>query len=1149
MPAKSSSKAAAATADAQSPSVSQRTRSARPSSSLNFLLLSLIFHLIYSASIFDVYFTSPVIHPDRRYSLADTYIDDQGASLEPLHAAQLARQETANHTAKRLVLIVGDGLRADTAFARQSLNLAPLWNRRDALDLEREKISQEEAARSYGLELRHESAQEAEGFYAAPYLRKMALEKGSFGVSHTRVPTESRPGHVALIAGMYEDVSAVTKGWAQNPMPFDSLFNASARTYSFGSPDILPMFAKGAVPGRVLTESYDESDEDFTRDATHLDIWVLDRLKALLDRARTDSTLDMELRQSGVVFFLHLLGPDTTGHTYRPQSREYVGNAAVVDAVTKAAEQLLSDFFNDDRQTAFIFTADHGMSRKGNHGDGEPDNTRTPLIAWGKGINRPRPLSVEHGEHRQQLEWRHEQRIKDAYYQKWGAMDQMWRQDVEQADITPLMASLLGLPMPANSEGRLPLSYLNFSPEHAARAALANAQGVLEMYKVKHSQRAARMLNYMPFHKLLPEADLSPGTKRVDQIKLQIRAGRYEQAIEDSARLLDDALEGARYLQTYDWLILCAIITAGYLGSIAHGLAFLLRTYVFRNDQLQRTRGGRGGVGFWVALPVLIALWSKFALERSPPTYFLYAIFPALFWGRALDDRHLFLAALRALHVRYAASSHPTLSLLRGTLGRASLAIIALAVMALGYLVRPVWSVGFLLIGFFWPALAIDTNTRARHEGLLSLWPLLCTLCALFTLGGLDKEESVPFLVSSGALFLLLGLAALGLKQLYGDGAPQSTCEDNSGPKVGSCANVPNTGDRHEARFSRVMRVQLIVLVVATAVTASSSYSLQRKQGLPLPNEIIAWLVLIFSITFPLTYGFRSSSGTTATEAQSRGQSDRGRQPAAHRLLIIVFAFAPVFILLSIRDEALFFAIYVATLLVWARIEGALQEERFLLQRYKDDLAAADQATTSQSSTSHTRCSIATDEPRALALEDLRIVITFIFFLHVGFFGTGNIASISSFYLSPVYRLVPIFSPFLMAALLLLKILVPFVLLAAIFHVLCVTPRSAVLAQEPISTRGKLVEPSTILGPRSPGGLSLADPYALVLAASCAFEVLAITFLFAVRTEGSWLEIGRSITHFVMANLLQVFVLALAGLAGVVVGGQTSDGTSNSSKS
>ncbi len=46
---------------------------------------------------------------------------------------------------------------------------------------------------------------------------------------------------------------------------FDSVFNQSSTTFSFGSPDILPMFAHGATPGKVKIWCYNEDDEDFTK--------------------------------------------------------------------------------------------------------------------------------------------------------------------------------------------------------------------------------------------------------------------------------------------------------------------------------------------------------------------------------------------------------------------------------------------------------------------------------------------------------------------------------------------------------------------------------------------------------------------------------------------------------------------------------------------------------------------------------------------------------------------------------------------------------------------------------------------------------------------------------------------------------------------
>lgn len=63
------------------------------------------------------------------------------------------------------------------------------------------------------------------------------------------------------------------------------------------------------------------------------------------------------------------------------------------------------------------------MHAPGAHGDGHPDNTRTPLIAWGAGIRKPNHTHPTG---------------HDEFSSDWD-LGEVQRNDVKQADIAPLM--------------------------------------------------------------------------------------------------------------------------------------------------------------------------------------------------------------------------------------------------------------------------------------------------------------------------------------------------------------------------------------------------------------------------------------------------------------------------------------------------------------------------------------------------------------------------------------------------------------------------------------------------------------------------------------------------------------------------------------
>ena len=350
----------------------------------------------------------------------------------------------------------------------------------------------------------------------------------------------------------------------------------------------------------------------------------------MFNSASKNSTLDAALRKDKNVFFLHLLGLDTTGHSYRPYSREYLDNIKTVDQGVKEITKLIEDFYGDGK-TAFVFTADHGMSDWGSHGDGHPDNTRTPLVAWGSGVAKPILTTTGKASG-------HE----DGFSSDWG-LDTVPRHDVAQADVAALMAYLAGLEFPVNSVGELPLPYLAAGPAAKAEATLVNAQELLEMYRVKENQKRSTEIRYKPFTQL---GDNQHSVEyRIARIREVLNEGNYDQAIKMSQDLLQVGLQGLRYLQTYDWLFLRTLVTIGYLGWMAFAFTTVIDLYVLHGTtEVYRTVYISGAFGGLAAI-----LFTSLAIRKAPITYYAYSIFPLIFWEEVLARRQAIRLGCRKL--------------------------------------------------------------------------------------------------------------------------------------------------------------------------------------------------------------------------------------------------------------------------------------------------------------------------------------------------------------------------------------------------------------------------------------------------------------------------------------------------------------------
>ncbi|KAF9936165.1 Glycosyl phosphatidyl inositol anchor synthesis, partial [Modicella reniformis] len=642
-------------------------------------------------------------------------------------------------------------------------------------------------------------------------------------------------------------------------------------------------------------------------------------------------------------------------------------------------------------------------------------------------------------------------------------------------------ASLIGINYPVNSVGELPLPYLKVSDAFRAASTFTNTLQILEQYHVKQEQKRRTEIFFKPFPGLT--GDHSPEAVKA-QVQALIDAGKYAEAEAECSIVRNLCLEGLRYLQTYDWLFLRSVVSAGYLGWIVFSLNFIMKTFVSSNDSPLRVLGSHRTPALnksdstvqesqmvnALAMVVFIFFAIILTLKQSPPLYYAYVAFPVFFWSRALLDR-------RELHTAISRTTR-NYGMIK-TLGSVLGYIIALEILVYSYFNRSILSVCFLFLAL-WP-LFLPASVQRNSTVLMASWSLSCLGTSIFTLLPVEMEQNQTLILAGGLLMTLSGILAVRI-------VPNAT--------VGIDAQQQD--DSKSAKTVMIFQTGLIAL--STIIVNDTVRSLAAHEGLPFVNQTLSWAILFVTGSIPFVYGSRS------------------KQHYLLRMVVIYLSFAPIFILLAISYETIFYFFLSTTLLSWLMLErkiysaSEMQPLSDILSSEKRTLAS----TSSKSTLSSPSSSVGTNgssggqvvtieyATRGLGPRDARPAIFFLFFINVAFFGTGNVASLASFSLQSVFRLTTMFNPFLMGALLIVKILIPFFLVSSIFRVL---------------------------------GRSLdLPPFSLFLLVLATTDVMTLNFFYLVRDDGSWLEIGTSISHFCISSLMVLFTILLFALSDLLVG-------------
>jgi Type I phosphodiesterase / nucleotide pyrophosphatase len=250
-----------------------------------------------------------------------------------------------------------------------------------------------------------------------PFLNELRRRGADFDCT-VGSPSLSMPGRATLLSGAWADVHGQLLNAPVRALAVDHLFAAARRQ------GLRTGLAATANEHELVAPFVDVAVRYPRRPATQPDTLESSLGEAAQDRESARPLLaDRDLRLVQV----ELYSLDDMGHRDGGASADYLRAALGIDQeIRRLAESL------DERGVTLVVTSDHGHTDRGGHGGDEPVVLHVPLVLAGAGI---KGASTGHA---------------------------------EQIDLAPTLATLLGIPIPAASEGRPLVEVLALEPAAAA---------------------------------------------------------------------------------------------------------------------------------------------------------------------------------------------------------------------------------------------------------------------------------------------------------------------------------------------------------------------------------------------------------------------------------------------------------------------------------------------------------------------------------------------------------------------------------------------------------------------------------------------------------------------------------------------------------